>query len=189
MLGLDMRRIVHHRVDRAYRFEMVDTLRTPRMDFHVYPDEHAFYRDLAARGGDGTAAARVFLSRRTRSKAGYRPLLDEAQLIDGLVPLGFTVVEPELLSAAAQMSLFANARVVVGLGGGGMFNTVFCRPGTKVLSIESDARFVNRHANLFASLGLDYGIIIGERAGTGENVPWHLDVEAALPAIRRFIDG
>lgn len=36
--------------------------------------------------------------------------------------------------------MFHEADVVVGPGGAGMFNTVFCRPGTKVVSIEFERR-------------------------------------------------
>jgi hypothetical protein len=191
MMGIGEGEVIRHDVTRTYHFRSVDLLRTPRNDFHVYPDEHAIFRALAEAHGEGPPATRIFVSRRSRSRAGYRPLCNEDALIAALQPLGFTTIEPELLPVRVQMRLFAEAEAVVGLGGGGMFNAVFCKPGTKLLDIESTPRFLDRHANLFASLGLDYGMIVGAEDMTDPNAlhrRWHLDIEAAMPHVRRFLE-
>ncbi len=183
-LDIDPGRVVEHDPLHPYLFESVDLQRTPRMDFHIAPSERALFRTLATGVGDIPPASRIFVSRRSRSRDDHRLLRNEAELIAVFAPLGFTIVEPEQLSAEDQMALFATADVVAGLGGGGMFNAVFCRPGTRLLSFESDPRFVDRHANLFASLSLDYGMILGTPAADGS---WSIDVRAVLPHIRRFL--
>ncbi len=191
MMGIAEHDIIRHDVARTYRFRSIDLLRTPRNDFHVYPDEHAMFRALAESHGEGPPARRIFVSRRSRSRAGYRPLSNEDELIGALLPLGFTIIEPELLPPRVQMRMFAEAEAVVGLGGGGMFNAVFCKPGTKLLDIESTPTFLDRHANLFASLGLDYGMIVGAEDITDPNTihrRWHLDIAAAMPHVRRFLE-
>jgi hypothetical protein len=190
MMGVTERDVMHHDVSQTYHFGMIDVLRTPGMDFHVYPEEQAMFRGLAKQHGGGGTFRRIFVSRRSRSSDGYRRLLNETELLAAMEALDFAIVEPELLSVAEQMHLFANADVVAGLGGGSMFNTVFCRPGTKVLDIEATSIFLDRHANLFASLGLDYALIVGASMDAGQNWPhgpWSLDVAAALSGIRRFL--
>ncbi len=191
-MGLGADDVLEHDVFRPHRFRCIDVPRTPAMDFHVYPEEQALFRDLATRHGEGTPARRIFVARRGRSQGGYRPLVNEAELVVAMEAAGFLVVEPELLSTAAQMGLFAQAEVVVGLGGGSMFNAVFCRPGTRLVSIEATPIFLDRHCNLFASLGLDYGIVLGAQENTvdgtaGPHGPWRLDVQAMLPALTRFL--
>ena len=87
---------------------------------------------------------------------------------------------------------FSSAEIVVGLGGAGMFNCVFCRPGTKVVDIESTPKFCNAHSNLFASADLSYGIIIGaeDRSDPRSNHRnWWLDLDQALPENSRLLSA
>ena len=51
---------------------------------------------------------------------------------------GFTSVDPEDLSVAEQAAAFARARTVVGVMGASMSNTVFCRPGTRVIHLAPE---------------------------------------------------
>lgn len=132
---------------------------------------------------------RVFISRRRRSISAplYRGLTNEDALIEAMQADGFFVVEPEYLSFAEQVSLFSQADVIVGLGGAGMFNTVFCKPDAKVVSIESSNVWIEAHANLFATAGVDYGIIFGAEDMSYEQEyhrPWSVDVEAVIRILR-----
>ena len=71
-----------------------------------------------------------------------------------------------------------------------MFNTVFCQPGTKVVSIESSIAFADNHATLFASLGHRYAIIFGERDISDDKAlhyRWTIDVRRIIDAIRAFL--
>lgn len=134
------------------------------------------------------AHERLFVSRRSRSVAhpSYRMLVNEAELLEAVAALGFHVIEPELLSFAEQISLFSKAKTVVGLGGAGMFSTVFCAPDTTVVSIESSNIWIEAHANLFASAGVQYGIIFGAEDMSVDqeyHKPWSVDVPAASRAI------
>jgi hypothetical protein len=136
---------------------------------------------------------KLYISRRSITKASggnYRALRNEDRLIAALESRGYEVLEPETLSFKEQVLRFSQASAVVGLGGAGMFNTVFCAPHTKVVSIEGTDTFALNHARFFASLNLEYGFIIGAEDLNGGNRPhnpWTLDVERAVKAIDSFI--
>jgi capsular polysaccharide biosynthesis protein len=100
------------------------------------------------------------------------------------------VVEPDLFPFPVQVSIFRKAKVVVGLGGAGMFNTIFCNPGTKIVSIESGMGFLDSHTNIFASAGLCYGVIVGEEDDSDPRPTqkrWSVQVDRVVSAIAKFI--
>ena len=86
---------------------------------------------------------------------------NEAELAEFMQSIGFTCVEPQLLSAEDQIAMFGGAHHIAGLGGAGMFNAVFCRKHAKLLDIESTAAFLDDHSSMFSSIGLNYGVIVG----------------------------
>ena len=88
----------------------------------------------------------MFISRRTISaKHNYRVLQNESALIDRLQALGFDVIEPETLSFDEQILAFANASIVVTLGGAALYNAVFCEEGARFVTIESSETFLTPH--------------------------------------------
>ena len=103
--------------------------------------------------------------------------------------MGFHVVEPQTLPFEEQVRTFAAARIVVGPGGAGMFNTVFCRPGTAVVSVESTTNWLTAHANLFASLGHDYALVVGgaDPADAGPQRRWRMDVDCVVDTVSRMM--
>jgi capsular polysaccharide biosynthesis protein len=190
MLGVGEADMIQHDLARTYLFREVDLLRHQELQFFVHPFERMIFGQLVAQAEateNAPPSRRIYVSR--RSRGDYRRLINEDELIGALAGLGFAAVDPQLLPAAAQVHGFAGAEAVVGLGGAGMFNTVFCRQGTKVLDIESSSRFALAHAGLFASAGLDYGMIVGEQDATDPQPThkrWRLDVATAMPHIARF---
>jgi hypothetical protein len=113
-------------------------------------------------------------------------MLNETELIERLRPLGFDIVEPQELTAEQQVANFASADLVVGPSGAGMFNTVFCRPGTFIIDIESEPHWAFPHSCLFASTGLRYGIFEGlatDRDWTIHHKPWRVNIEALIRRI------
>lgn len=88
-------------------------------------------RQLGDRKG---TASRIYLTRtRTATK---RLMLNEAALIAALEGEGFSIVEPEALSIADQIALFASAETVVAPTGAALANVLYCRPGTRVVEIQ-----------------------------------------------------
>lgn len=80
---------------------------------------------------------RLFVSRRRRGK---RTLVNDAAVFRRLAPLGFRRCELETLPVAEQVRLFFEAECVVGPHGAGLTNLAFCRPGTKVVEINTPYR-------------------------------------------------
>ena len=64
---------------------------------------------------------------------------------------GFVIVQPELLSIPEQAAVFAQARVVAGFGGSGMFNLLYDEALETVIVLNQSA-YWGRSEHLFASL-------------------------------------
>lgn len=123
--------------------------------------------------------------------ASSRRCVNENELCIALISSGFDIVVPDELSIFEQIAAFANADFVVGPAGAGMFNSVFCRPGTKLIDIESERHWIYAHCGLFSSLGLDFGIFWGNAISLdGEpnkiHRPFSVNVPALLSRIRQM---
>jgi capsular polysaccharide biosynthesis protein len=116
-----------------------------------------------------------------------RVLVNEIELIIRLQALGFDIVAPEQMDFRTQIQAFAQSDIVIGPGGAGMFNCVFCRPGATIVTIESNANWVANHCALFGSLGLNYSVVFGQQldAAKGPHSPWRLDVDGFLDHLKR----
>ena len=101
---------------------------------------------------------RIFISRKQR-----RRVINEDELVAVLSKFGFKSIAPESLSVAEQVSLFANAEVVIGVHGAALTNTVFCSPGTKVIEIFAPDYVNPCYRKLSSQVGLEYWEFIGER--------------------------
>lgn len=91
----------------------------------------------------------VYISR--GDAPNQRKLLNEKELLDKLMPLGFESYKLSELSVKDQISLFFNATAVVGVHGAGMANLTFCKPGTVVFELFSE----NYQSKTFKSIS-DY---------------------------------
>jgi capsular polysaccharide biosynthesis protein len=109
-----------------------------------------------------TGIRRLYVS---RSATAYRRVVNEHELIDVLLPLGFEVVRPEKLRFEEQVRLFHSAGVIVGPRGAGLTNMMFST-GAKVLEITSSAPFVGVvYFSLAYALGHDYYHLLARRTG------------------------
>jgi len=77
---------------------------------------------------------RIYIS---RDKAKYRKIANEDELNNFLEHEGFTRVFLEELSFIEQLTLFKNAKIVIGPHGAGFTNIIFSNPGLKVIEIFS----------------------------------------------------
>jgi capsular polysaccharide biosynthesis protein len=68
----------------------------------------------------------------SRGKTRSRRVVNEAELLARLEPLGFRPVYLEDLSLVEQISLFARAEAIVASTGAGLVNLIHARPGTPV---------------------------------------------------------
>lgn len=135
---------------------------------------------------------RVYVSR--QDARHLRRFLNEDELVEGLRGLGFTALLPSLLSAAEEVQIFRDAKVVVGPLGAGLYNTLFADPGSVIIGL-SDPRYLMWWLPQTAALaGADYGLSLGtcflsrEKVFSGTHNNWFLDVPRALRRIAEIAE-
>ncbi len=191
LAGVDVSNTISYDPVVSYSVEelIVPSMRTS--EFFLDDGARNFFFDLAERAkaqvNRHPRSERLYVSRlsRGRTDPNYRHFLNEQELIDVLEPLGFHIFEPEAHSIAEQIAAFAHARFVVGPGGAGMFNTVFCRPGTTVISLEPMLNWLGLHANIFASMGHKVALVLGgaDEADLTIQKRWRTDIRVVTKLV------
>jgi hypothetical protein len=102
---------------------------------------------------------RVFISRRLRPT---RPLLNEAECVEVLERYGFEVVCTETLTLREELSLFADAEVVVGVHGAGLTNLLFCNRACVAIELFPNGYSDQWFTEVAAARGLTYGSLTGD---------------------------
>jgi hypothetical protein len=185
-------RLFRHSAGTAYRAKRMFVLAQDFRNFTTTKWENEVFSSLIQMAGGAEPSAKTtFISRQshTHKNPMYRALLNEPELMEALRDYGVDVIEPEHLPLFDQIKLMASSRKLIGLGGANMFNAVFCRPGAKLVTIESSPGWISAHANLFGSAGIDYGVIFGRqlRHDLPPHQRWTLDVKSALSVILPFL--
>jgi capsular polysaccharide biosynthesis protein len=138
---------------------------------------------------DPAASKRLFVGR-GRVEGGPRRLLNENELRDVLTQEGFIDVEPSDYTLEDEIGLFANAEEIVFIYGSSCANVAFCRPGTRVLILQSDAMTEKTFGMICGQFGIEYGYVFGSsyhRWTRGHNSDWVIDpnlVRSGLHALR-----
>lgn len=195
LLGLTHTDYILHHCNKAYHLESVDVFRQPQREFSIAPEVKATFaklREKVAGSVSKPSALHLYVGRRRRTVEmnSYRGLTNEVELMDRLATMGYTTIDPEYLSPDQQIELFGSARSIVALGGAGLFNALFCRPGTKIIDIESNRDHIDNHSTILSSMDLDYGMIIGQVAQddpASHNRRWTVDVDRAAAAVEEFM--
>ena len=94
-----------------------------------------------------------------RSPAASRNLLNRAELIEALKPLGFVAIQPEKLSFDEQVLTFAQAEVIVCEFGAALVNAIFSKPATKVVEIIAEGQHDPWSSHFGAMLGLEHVVL------------------------------
>ena len=190
-LGLPEEALLPQRLEQIYAVRELATYRQSFRGMVIRDSDREAFAQVTDRFGAADKRAspeKIYISRLGLDY--HRVLTNERELAAALEARGFTVVSPQDLPFSEQVRLFHNARVIVGLGGAGLFNVVFARPGVRLITIESGMTWVDAHANLFASCGAEYGIILGaqdESDPTPDQKRWSVDLPKTLAAIDQFI--
>jgi hypothetical protein len=109
-----------------------------------------------------TTPRRVYIDRRATPA---RRLLNEDELVGHLESAGFVAVRPEELGFADQVRLFRSADMIVAPHGAGITNIGYCRPGTAILEIFTDAHVNWCFRTLAALRRLRYDCVVGRDVG------------------------
>lgn len=97
-----------------------------------------------------------------RDDAPRRRLINQDEILQVLLPLGFQHVNWDGRSIQEQAALFAQASVIVGLNGAALSNLVFSKPGTRVLVLHHPGRLSHYFYELCHTVGLDYYYLVGK---------------------------
>ncbi|MCE6077180.1 DUF563 domain-containing protein [Agrobacterium vitis] len=191
-LDVDLSRFIEFDRNKTYT---ADTLILPSMrtsEFFIDDSTRVFFSEIAERiaykTGKQPRHEKLYVSRISQGLArpDYRLFQNEAVLVELLREIGFHIFEPEKHSFEEQVATFNAARVVVGPSGAGMFNTIFCRPGTTVVSMEPLLTWLSLHTNMFSSMGHNYGLILGGSDPSDPSVQkrWSVDIDAVMPFLK-----
>ncbi len=108
-----------------------------------------------------------------------RRIINEAEIEEYLLGIGFISVSLENYSIEEQAKLFNSAEYIIGAHGAGFTNLVFCEPETIVVDIFSPLWVNPCYWTIACELNLDYRYMIGEGdrpqngidlKGKGENI-------------------
>ena len=101
--------------------------------------------------GEYDGPEKVYVSRRTWTQKGSsnigtnmteaRKCVNEDEVAEYFISRGYEEIFCENLSMKEKVGLFRGAKEVAGPIGGGMVNTIFSKPSTKVISINSPTFF------------------------------------------------
>ena len=96
---------------------------------------------------------KIYISRR---KVKTRKILNEKELIDILINLGYKVIYPEDYSVADQFCLFNKAKKIISVLGSGLTNIVCCSSNTSVLGIVANICYEDCHRYICDTIGMKY---------------------------------
>jgi len=108
----------------------------------------------------------IYLAR--RAGLHNRAVLNEAEVLALLEPLGFEVVDPGSLSVVDQIRTFAEADVIVAPHGASLANLPFCSPGSSLLELFPSQSMVADYWKMTCGVeGLEYQYLSGAGPAAG----------------------
>ena len=132
MLGVGAERVIL--LNRSARFR---TMYVPQRAAHIgqYTSDvqNAVYQKIAGNAAGKTAGDKIYLS---RGRMGVRSIFGEEQIQRIFEKNGFSVVYPETLSLAEQVSIAAGAKCIAGIAGSALHLCVFMKPGGRVIQLN-----------------------------------------------------
>ncbi|WP_071455509.1 glycosyltransferase family 61 protein [Gloeomargarita lithophora] len=152
ILGIPLAKRIYTRFDRVLSSPLViapQFLRAqPRWRIDFLRETFLPHRDT-----NYSKIEKIYIS---RSKASRRRILNEAEILDYLTPLGYVPCWLEDLSFLEQVSLFSQAKFVIGLHGAGLTNIAWCPPGGRLLEIFPSESIPSYYWVLASQVGVDY---------------------------------
>jgi capsular polysaccharide biosynthesis protein len=144
---IDPSRIVIMREEAMAFEDLVVPERLFRLNHSADPALAWVYRKISSQiEGGGEPLDQIYLSRRKISLKQLTRVLANEVLVEKLFrQAGFTVIYPEELPFKDQLALYANARVVAGPSGSALHNSLFMRPGAKLIEL-GDPRYGGERA-------------------------------------------
>ena len=130
--------------------------------------------------------SKVYISRRM---ALGRQVINERELEQSLTRLGFRIAVTETMSYAEEVRLFSEAEIIVGAGGSGLSNVIFCRDKVKVVEIaanEPGSKYPDS-TDYSLSAGLGHGFSVYLAKPIPRLAPNRFDLAVDVPDFCRFL--
>jgi capsular polysaccharide biosynthesis protein len=124
---------------------------------------------------------KLYISRRNGLE---RVIVNEKELLDCIEPIGFEQIFCEDLSFVEQVRLFSEAELVFGPHGGGLTNTIWCNPGTKVAEIFHPKSVRRCYWSIAQAIGLNHSCGVGKSAEEMETHGMGCDIDQVLVAFK-----
>lgn len=102
---------------------------------------------------------RIYISRKM---ANHRNVVNEKEITDLLVPLGFKSIILENEPIVRKIQIFQSADVVIAPHGAGLTNLLFCNPGTTVIELFSPNWMLSCFKMISNYYGLNYFEVMGK---------------------------
>jgi capsular polysaccharide biosynthesis protein len=130
---------------------------------------------------------RLYISRRSTN---HRRIVNDADVLARLEPLGFVALEPQFRRLREVARLFANAEVIVAPLGSAVANFVYCRPGTVIIEIQNRRAVQTSALAICSERNLEYAYMLGtgvspESPGLQEDMT--VDIEELLELVGMMI--
>ena len=134
----------------------------------------------------GDLPRRIFLS---REGASFRQCLNEADIFALAQSYGFEKVKNEELDWTDQLALYAGAEAVFGVHGAGFTNTVFSKPGLKIIELYNRGAFPEFFAEMAKVCGHTHTAIAGNIIqGLPPLSPEFWNFEANMDEVRQALE-
>ena len=127
---------------------------------------------------DAPLKRRIWLSRASIRK---RHVLNEAEVLAALEPLGVELVEPQLLSHREQVAMFGEAELITGPAGAAYTNLIFASPGAKLVEVCPPDLQEPFFVATALQAGMRYRHVFGERSKLYES--FEVDPAAVVAAV------
>lgn len=179
-----------------YRPSFVNKNKQPQLHPNSIVTYQAIREHFIGKGVAHFKGKKIYVARYDAPDA--RRLVNEKELENALVRIGFEIIIPGELTYAQQVKTFANSSVIVGAHGAGLTNIVFCYPRTLIIELLPEYYLFdkkNAYRNHAQIGGLEYACYISngyieknhkqqaERClekGIQSNFPWKINVKEFL---------
>lgn len=120
-------------------------------------------------------------------RSGGRSLKNNDEVRDFFVSIGFEEVFPHLISIEDKIKTFSEAKYIVGPGSSAFANTMYSKPGTKILAFMNTFRYLDTYLPEFSNyVGHEFWFMTGKDENIKE---MNSSYEISLEEIKKFIEA
>lgn len=130
------------------------------------------------------ASEKIYIS---RSKANYRRIINEKEVINLISNFGFSVYDLETLNVEEQIRLLNSAKMIISPHGAGLVNLVYCSRKFSFLEIFPENYFDSSFRILAQLLNCDYNFLIGSCPNATVTDPQKEDIYVNCQKLEKWL--